>query len=837
MTLTAGSRPVTKPTPLRARPSARGKFIWAGDEKLYVRGVTYGTFAADDDGDEIHDARQVDRDFAAMAACGINAIRTYTVPPRWLLDLADRHGLRVMVGLAWPQHVAFLDDRRSVRDIERRVREGVRSCAGHPAVLAYAIGNEIPAPIVRWHGARRIERYLHGLCQIVRREDPEALVTYVNYPPTEYLDLTFLDIVCFNVYLEQPERFEAYLARLQNVAGERPLLMTEIGLDSRRNGLEVQADALSWQIRTAFASGAAGVFAFGWTDEWHRGGFAIDDWDFGLTDRQRRPKPALDAVRHAYAEVPFPNDVAWPSISVVVCSFNGQRTIKDCMEGLLELDYPNFEVIVVNDGSTDATPTIASEYGFRVISTENRGLSNARNTGMEAANGDIVAYTDDDARPDPHWLKYLAWAFMHSAHAGIGGPNIAPPGDGPIAECVANAPGGPLHVLLTDTLAEHIPGCNMAFYKTALEAIHGFDPQFRAAGDDVDLCWRLQKQGNTIGFHAGAMVWHHRRNSFRMYWKQQQGYGKAEALLEAKWPERYNAAGHTTWAGHIYGRGLTHALKRRVGRVYQGSAGSAMFQSVYQPADGVLASLPLMPEWYFAVVSLAVLSALGALWTPLLLATPLLAIAIALPVAQAVASAARAVFPGDRSRFELLRLRTLTAVMHAAQPLARLRGRLRWGLTPWRARGRRGVAVPLPRTVTFWAEEWRSGEDRVAAVAKHMYSRGAPAVFGGGYERWDLECRGGVSASARARLAVEEHGARRQLVRVRIWPRCSIVAVVTLAFLASIAGAAASSGATVAAVILAVTAALLGARVLYEACAATASLVRALQATTGGSSE
>ncbi|HXK33914.1 MAG TPA: glycosyltransferase, partial [Dehalococcoidia bacterium] len=503
--MTILERPSTgRPVRPAERPRVRGKFLWADNEKLYVRGVTYGTFRLGDDGNEVHDRGQVERDFAAMAENGFNAVRTYTVPPRWLLDVAWEHGLRVLVGVPWEQHVTFLDSRAQARDIERRVREGVRRCAGHPAVLAYAIGNEIPASIVRWHGKRRIERHIRRLYEAAKREDPSALVTYVNYPSTEYLELPFLDLVCFNVYLETQDRLEAYLARLQNIAGERPLLMTEIGLDSRRHGEDEQAESLRWQVQTAFTSGCAGAFAFAWTDEWHRGGYEIDNWDFGLTDRARRAKPALEAARQAFAEAPFPAATQWPRISVVVCSYNGQRTIRDCMEGLLELDYPDYEVIVVNDGSTDATPAIAGEYGFRVISTENRGLSSARNTGMEAATGEIVAYTDDDARPDPHWLKYLAWAFMHSAHVGIGGPNIAPPGDGPIAECVANAPGGPLHVLLSDTLAEHIPGCNMAFRKTALQAINGFDPQYRAAGDDVDLCWRLQERGGTIGFHAGA---------------------------------------------------------------------------------------------------------------------------------------------------------------------------------------------------------------------------------------------------------------------------------------------------------------------------------------------
>ena len=522
------------------RPHVQGKFIFAGNEKVYVRGVTYGTFCPDEDGNERHAPEVVERDFAQMAANGLNAIRTYTVPPRWLLDAAQRHNLRVMVGLPWEQHVAFLDNKKRARSIEERVGNGVRACAGHPAVLCYAIGNEIPAPIVRWYGHRRVERYLERLYRTAKAADPDGLVTYVNYPTTEYLQLPFVDLVCFNVYLEEQKRLEAYLARLHNIAGDCPLILAEIGLDSRRHGQNAQAHALDWQVRTAFAAGCAGAFVFAWTDEWYRGGYEIEDWDFGLTGRDRQPKLALTAVRKAFAEVPFPPDLPSPRISVVVCSYNGQRTIRDCLEGLRKVEYPNFEVIVVNDGSTDTTATIAHENGFRVISTENCGLSHARSVGMEAATGEIVAYIDDDARPDPHWLAYLAATFLSTEHAGVGGPNIAPPGDGPIAECVANAPGNPVHILLSDQEAEHIPGCNMAFRKTCLQAIGGFDPQFHIAGDDVDACWRLQQCGWTLGFSPAAMVWHHRRNSVQAYLKQQKNYGKAEALLERKWPEKYN---------------------------------------------------------------------------------------------------------------------------------------------------------------------------------------------------------------------------------------------------------------------------------------------------------
>src|SRR5262245_11078961 len=626
------------------RPRAGGKFLVVGGETLWVRGITYGAFRPDSHGQEYHDLEVVDRDFAQMAAAGFNAVRIpHTTPPRALLDIAGRHGLRVMVGLSAEQYVGYLADAKGAPDVEALIREKVRTCAGHPALLCYALGNEIPAPLVRWHGRRRIEGYLGRLYRAVKDEDPEGLVTYVNYPSTEYLDLGFLDLVSFNVYLESQDTLSAYLARLQNIAGDRPLLMSEIGLDSRRHGLAAQARVLDWQVRTTFAAGCVGAFIFAWTDEWYRAGADVDDWEFGLTDRERRPKPSMAAVREAMAEVPFPKRLNWPRISVVVCTYNGAATIRDCLEGLLRIEYPDFEVIVVNDGSADGTPAIVREYGFRLISTGNAGLSSARNTGLAAATGEIIAYTDDDARPDPQWLTYLASTFLSTSHVAVGGPNVGPPGDGPIAHCVANAPGGPVHVLLSDQEAEHIPGCNMAFRTAALRAIGGFDTQFRVAGDDVDVCWRLRERGWTIGFSPAAMVWHHRRNSIRGYWKQQQGYGKAEALLERKWPEKYNAAGHVTWAGRVYGNGLASLFAGR-GRVYHGVWGAAPFQSVYPPAAGVLGSLPLMPEWSLLLAALAVLSALGFFWRPLLLALPLFLLGLAASVVQATLGAAKASF-------------------------------------------------------------------------------------------------------------------------------------------------------------------------------------------------
>src|SRR5206468_11374394 len=147
-------------------------------------------------------------------------------------------------------------------DIAGEIRAKVRTCAGHPALLCYALGNEIPAPLVRWIGPARVERYLRKLYRVVKREDPAALVTYVNYPTTEYLRLPFLDLVSFNVYLESEDRLASYIARLQTIAVDRPLLLSELGLDSLRNGVQTLARTLDWLIRLTFVACSAVPFVF-----------------------------------------------------------------------------------------------------------------------------------------------------------------------------------------------------------------------------------------------------------------------------------------------------------------------------------------------------------------------------------------------------------------------------------------------------------------------------------------------------------------------------------------------------------------------------------------------
>ncbi|MSU64400.1 MAG: hypothetical protein EXS31_18760, partial [Pedosphaera sp.] len=215
---------VSETDPLQpfSRPHVRGKFLFKGGEKFYVRGVTYGTFRPSASGVEYSSRDTVESDFRSITAHAFNSIRVYTVPPAWFLDLALQHGLSVLIGLPWEQHINFLDDRRCVRGIKEKLREMVARNRSHPAVLGYAVGNEIPSGVVRWHGRRAVERFIESLFAIVRAEDPGALVTYVNYPSTEsaILIMAFLLVippVCTHQHDRKPAEIrQAVVRNIQN---------------------------------------------------------------------------------------------------------------------------------------------------------------------------------------------------------------------------------------------------------------------------------------------------------------------------------------------------------------------------------------------------------------------------------------------------------------------------------------------------------------------------------------------------------------------------------------------------------------------------------------------
>ena len=544
------------------------------------------------------------------------------------------------------------------------------------------------------------------------------------------------------------------------------------------------------------------------------GGHAITDWAFGLVDGERRPKPVLESVAQVFSSVPFSaaEPRTLPRVSVVVCAYNAADTLDECLTSLEHLTYSDFEVIVVNDGSRDRTGDIARRHAAcRVIDLDHAGLSAARNAGLAAATGDIVAYTDADVRVDPDWLTYLVQPFANADVVAAGGLSL-PPIDSPwMAHCVARAPGGPTHVLLDDCTAEHVPGCNLAVRRDALRAIGGFNPIYLRAGDDVDVCWRLQNSGGRIEFVPAALVWHHHRASVRAFWRQQVGYGEGQSWLVPHHRERFTGA-TIAWKGHIYSPlPFVRSLSRP--RVNVGIWGSAAFPSVYHTQNFSVAFLPHRVRWQIGSAALLAAGlvlgfAIGPTAATTVAAIGLagLAITVSQCVRYALASDIEALSHiGGYSRSASRAIyRVVIAWLHLVQPFARATGSLRGILSP------PGMPrPPMPReprpssgdlacalylfgrgTVAslFWAERWIGAASLLTSITERL--RSSPLTRGFEIEDgWptarDIRVPVWPLAWLDLLVLVENHAAGRSLVRIR--HRLQPAAVSVVAALATVA--------------------------------------------------
>jgi GT2 family glycosyltransferase len=778
-----------------------------GQHRLPIQGVTYGPFAANAEGQPFPSPERVADDFVRMRGGAINALRTYHVPPTWLLLTATEHQLSVFVDVPWPKHLCFLDCAASQAEARDAVRRAAKQAQDHPCVLGLSIGNEIPADVVRWHGARRVERFLAELADVVKQVDPNQLVTYASFPPTEYLELPFLDFASFNVYLHDREAFRRYLFRLQNLVGDKPLVLGELGMDTLRHGEIAQADFLAGHAAEARLMGLAGSFVFSWTDDWHTGGHPISDWAFGITNADRTPKPSYHALREVFEQAPAALVNNMPRVSVVVCTYNGGQTLDQCLRSLGELAYPDYEVIVVDDGSTDDTGEILKRFpGMRAIHQPNMGLSVARNAGLYAATGEIVAYTDSDCFADPDWLTHLVYQLQRSGASAVGGPNLTPE-DGRLAACVAACPGQPTHVLVSDQVAEHIPGCNMAFRRDALLAINGFDPLYRKAGDDVDVCWRLQQASMWITFAPGAFVWHHRRQGPRSYLKQQGGYGEAEALLAFKHPDRFNARGESRWRGVLYG-GSSPGVRLGAPAIYRGPFATGLFQCIYRPGPAHWATLPSTLEWH---ISIAFVVIVGVLWWPAWLIAGAM-LALSWLVASVLATQAR--LPREHDG---IRSRLIVAALCYAQPLVRSWRRYRTWLFAFPAasrpdpiEGNAPMASAASSGMAYWGEEWPDRSDLLQRVNAHLAAHRWGPVVDTGWSDWDLEVACGRWTFLRIRSVQEDHGGGKRLIRLGIQLYARGVLVITAIVGAALTGIAAGLHVVAGGALATVTLGLLG---------------------------
>ena len=378
---------------------------------------------------------------------------------------------------------------------------------------------------------------------------------------------------------------------------------------------------------------------------------------------------------------------------------------------------------------------------------------------------------------------------------GSGGPNVVPRDDPWVAQCVARAPGSPTHILIDDRLAEHVPGCNMAFRRDALVAIGGFNESFHAAGDDVDVCWRLQVNGGRIEFASSALVWHRHRSTVKAFWRQQVGYGQAETWLMDVHPERF-LDGQALWKGRIYSPlPFMHAISRV--QVNAGAWGTASFPTVYSAQVPSLTSLPHLMPWQMLSAALAVVGA-GCFAAG---QTGVAGVMLCAAVIGFVTTVSRCLVYGWRTdvhllpkiggseRLSVLCYRLMIAWLHLAQPIARAWGRFLGHLwSPVTADRREGFAAPsrretyslswpnivplLTRRLTvedFWSEQWI---DRVTLLNEMSHRLQFHSATGSVHadDPWqldrDVSVSTGIFGWVDLRTLLEEHDGGRCLFRV-----------------------------------------------------------------------
>jgi mycofactocin glycosyltransferase len=239
-----------------------------------------------------------------------------------------------------------------------------------------------------------------------------------------------------------------------------------------------------------------------------------------------------------------PHDVFEPLVSIVVPVYNRAHEIGPCLESLLQLDYPasRREIIVVDDASRDHTASVVRGYDVRLlIQPKNMGQSAARNAGVEAAKGEIVAFIDSDCTADPNWLRELLPHFHDPRLALIGGYVDAPAGTSRLDRYEAvHSPlnMGSKRVIGTGGNAVfYVPTCNMLLRREIYTRAGGLDERLRV-GEDVDFCWKLMALGYRLMYTPEGRVIHKHPNRLFENFRRRFDYGTSEAVLYDRYRQK-----------------------------------------------------------------------------------------------------------------------------------------------------------------------------------------------------------------------------------------------------------------------------------------------------------
>ncbi len=439
---------------------------------------------------------------------------------------------------------------------------------------------------------------------------------------------------------------------------------------------------------------------------------------------------------------------------------------------------------MVDDGSTDITPQVASLYkNFRALRQTHQGLSVARNAGIFAGDGEVVAFTDADCRADEDWLYYLVGDLLKGAFVGVGGHNFLPPDDSAVAAAVMVSPGGPAHVMLTDRQAEHIPGCNMAFYKWALVGDRRlrshFPPRRRRRGCLLALaaarlphrCSARRASSGITGAPPSPPICASKAATAKRRRCWCGGIRNTSIPLAAACGRGAftpsSKFGLTIAAAHDLSRAFWHRLLSKHVSLRAGRRADVLHQPGIPCAGqlavaGALGSFPLSLarwRWPASLLSLGV----------------------------CVVAGAQADLPRNKRRFWS---RPLVALLFFLQPIvrgwARYQGRLNFGPTPQESGRKPGLAFLARPARRRWTR-WNTGAiprldriDFVRRILERLDREGWETKPDAGWSDFDVEILGSRWSHLQLATVAEPHAQGKQMIRCRLRTAWSLAAKVAL---------------------------------------------------------
>ena len=214
-----------------------------------------------------------------------------------------------------------------------------------------------------------------------------------------------------------------------------------------------------------------------------------------------------------------------PVMTVAICVYNGAGDLDRCLASLRTLRYPNYEVLVVDDGSTDGSADVAKRYAVRLIELEHMGRGKARSAAIQAAEGEYIVFLDADEEATPDWLARLWRMHDRLGATTVGGPNRPFADAGWQERAVNGAPGVAMPIVRADGTCTHLPTCNFSIRSELVRRI-GFHEELAVFGEDLHMCHQLIVSGHDLYFHPTASVSHHRRRSLRGYVEQMHDYAR-----------------------------------------------------------------------------------------------------------------------------------------------------------------------------------------------------------------------------------------------------------------------------------------------------------------------